>query len=323
MTRSIRTGYLVTLAAVFAAMQILLGAISLGDSTRPAASVAAMVVYGSMMIIIPGRPGPLPRWLSIGVLGGVLLVTSIVQLGLPLHIWPGYTAWHTAALQCLLIVVALRGNVRTALAAGGLLVVLTLWWSAESVGGVVFALRMALPPVVFMLVAVGLGRFLAANDRAAAAQQEETLRLLDQAALADGRREQAIAWGTEIGRLAGPLLELAGDPATALSTDDRQRMLEVEGRLRDRVRGGSLATPEVLAAVDQARARQVAVRLLDDRGAEVPDATLARLALVLTDLAPQLSGGTLTIRARPEQSSPEVTIAYVPESGDPTRYAES
>lgn len=323
MTRSIPTGYLIVLAGVFASIQILLGVISLGDSTRPTASVLAMVVYGGAMGGVLSGTGPLSRGPAIGVLAAVLAVTLGVQLGLPLHAWPGYAAWHTAALQCLLIVVALRGSTRTALAASALLVVSTLWWSAGADGGLGLGLRLALTPVVFVLVAVGLARFLAANDRAAAARREDALRLLDQAALADGRREQAVAWTAEVARLAGPALRLAADPVVELSTADRRRLLDVECQLRDRVRGGSLATTEVLAAVREARRHEVAVRLLDDRGTEVPAETLTALARLLGDLPP-LAGGTLTIRARPEQSAPpHVTVAYVSTAaGVPTRYVE-
>lgn len=324
MRLSIPTGYLIGLAAVFAAMQVLLGVVSLGQSTHPTASVVAMVVYGAAMSIVLSRPGPLSAGPAIGMLAAVPVVTLGVQLGLPLHTWPGYAAWHTAALQCLFVVVALRGNVRTALVAGGLFLISTLWWSRESVGGLGYGLRLALPPVLFLLVAVGLARFLAANDRAAAARRQDAVRLLDHAALADGRREQAIAWSAEIARLAEPSLRLAADPEAELSRADRRRMLEVEAQLRDRVRGGSLATADVLAAVDEARRQEVVVRLLDDRGSEVPAQALAALALLLDDLVPQLTGGTLTVRARPEQSSPpQLTVAYVPAAADdPTRYAE-
>lgn len=315
MTRSIPTAFLLALAGAFIALQIGFGVLSLGQSSRPGASVVAMAMCAMLAVVVLTPVGRgLPRPIAVMVIVGVAAVTLLVQWGLPLDVWPNFAAWHLAAIQCLLIVVALRRRPLCAITGCTLFAVLTCWWSLNSVGGIALGLRMALAPVLFTLVAVALARWLSINDQRAVTQARQARELLDQAALADAEREHALSWGREVAELAGPSLRLAADPSAALTEDDRTRMLQVEASLRDRIRGGSLATPAVLSAVAEARRRGVTVSLLDDRGAPLAEDVVGGVTQALVGVVNGLHGGTLTIRVRPEQSAPPaVTIAHVPD----------
>lgn len=317
MRKSIPTGYLVALAGVFACVQILLGAASQALSTKPEASAVAMVIYTmSMVTVLAPHPRGLPRPVTVLVIVGVVAVTVLVQSGLSRTVWPSYAAWHPAALQCLFIVLAVRRCAAAALLGCGLFTALTLWWSLHTVGGIGVGLRLVMAPVLFTIVAVALARFLSINDRRAAAQTDQALALLDQAALADAHRAQAESWARDVATIAGPSLRMAADPEAVLTERDRDTMLNAEAALRDRIRGGALATPAILAAVAEARSRGVAVNLLDDRGEELAEGTIAAVTRAVLDLVPRAHRGSLTIRARPVDSSPpQVTIAYAP--GDP------
>ena len=321
MRTAIPTAYLIALAAVFAAVQILLGIASHALSSHPWASATAMIVYTALMVIVlTPHPRGLPRPVELLLVVGVVVITALVQAGLPRTEWPSYAAWHPAALQCLFVVMVVRRSVAAALVGCGLFTALTLWWSLHTVDGLVVGLRMVLAPVLFTLVAVALMRFLSINDQRAAAQAGRALALLDQAALADAHRTQAESWGREVAEIAGPTLRLAADPEAVLTEADRAAMLVVEASLRDRIRGGALATTEMLATIAEARSRGAVVSLLDDRGEDLAESTVAGVTQAVTALVPGLSGGRLTIRARPVESCPpQVTVAYAPD--DPTAEA--
>ncbi|WP_041790495.1 hypothetical protein [Microlunatus phosphovorus] len=322
MRRAIPTAYLIALAAVFAGVQVMLGIASHSLSSSPGASAIAMIVYvGLMVIVLAPRPDGLPRPVAMLLVTGVVVITVLVQSGLSRIAWPGYAAWHLAALQCLFVVIAVRRSPIAALLGCGLFTALTLWWSLHTVGGIAIGLRMVLAPVLFTLVAVALMRFLSVNDRRAADQTRQALALLDQAALADAHRVQAESWARDVAEIAGPPLRLAADPEAVLTEDDRARMLVAEASLRDRIRGGVLATPAMLAAIAAARSRGVQVSLLDDRGEDLEERAIADVSQAIAALGPRLHGGRLTIRARPVQSCPpQVTIAYA--SDDPEGEAE-
>lgn len=325
MRKAIPTAYLIALAAVFASVQVLLGVASYSLSSHPVASAAAMVIYAvSMVVVLLPYSRGLPRPVSVLMVAGAVVVTLLVQSGLPRTGSPSYAAWHPGALQCLFVVMAVRRSAVAALLGCGLFTGLTLWWSMDATGGIVAGLRMALAPVLFTLVAAALMRFLFINDRRAAEQTRQALVLLDQAALADAHRAQAESWARDVAEIAGPSLRLAADPDVLLAEGDRTRMLATEASLRDRIRGGSLATPAMLAAIADARSQGVVVSLLDDRGEELAERAAGEVAAAIAVLVPRLRSGRLTIRARPVQSCPpQVTVAFTPDDPEmPAEYLE-
>ncbi|QGF23417.1 hypothetical protein [Raineyella fluvialis] len=324
MTRSIPTAFLIVLAAVFAGLQVVLGLGSLQDSLAPEASVIAMVVYAVLMALML-RPGAarLPAATSWSAVAGTGLITVLVQYGLPTNTWPGYAAWHPSALQCLLVVLALRGRPRLAALGCTLFAAMTIAWSLTTQPGVGEGVRIALAPVLFVATAIALARFLDTNDRQAEAKTRQALALLDEAARARAHTVEAADWVAGIRDLAMPSLALAADPDGPLPEHLRHRMLETEAAIRDRVRGGSLATDEVLLRISVARSRGITVHLLDDRGAVMASHELGALVDALDQLLPSLDGqGTLTVRARPEGTIPAITIVFAPSGAGESVYIE-
>lgn len=319
MTRSIPTTFLIVLAGAFAALQIVLGTASLDGNSQPEASISAMVIYSLLLILsLLPHEGPLPATTSLAAVVGSGLITALVQLGLPRGDWPGYAAWHPAALQCLLVVLAMRG--RPGFAAAGCLLfsTMTIIWSLNTASGLEEGLQMCMAPVLFVATAVTLARFLTLNDLRAESKTRQALALLDEAARARARAVEAAGWVHEVRDIASPALTVAADPRIELDEPTRRRMLETEAALRDRVRGGSLAIPEVLRHVSFARSRGIVVHLLDDRDAVPDERELMALIETLDTLVPGLkSPGTLTVRARPVGKGPSITIVFSPnEPGD-------
>lgn len=322
MTRSIPKSFVIGLAISWSLLHVLLGVSSLELSSHPYASVAAIFVCLSLMALVLFPPGgQIPPAMTPVLMVGIVLVTGLVVWGLPLDVWPGYAAWFQGSLECLLITIAVRRRPRTALLGCAVLAVLVLGWSTRTVAGIGQGLTLVVAPVLLTLIAVGLARFLALNDARADAQLQQAIELVDQATVADTRRAEALAWARDVGEVAGPSLRLAASPDVELSEGERAEMVCVAASLRDRIRGGSLATPALLAAAAEAREHGVAVSLLDDRGEALPPLAVDRLTDALVEVLPRLRGGTLTIRTRPVSTSPPVaTIAYMP--GDPSAEAE-
>jgi hypothetical protein len=278
-----------------------------------------MIVYSLLVILalLPHR-GRLPAATSAAAVLGSGLIPALVQFGLPRNGWPGYAAWHPAALQCLLVVLALRGRPWFAAAGCILFSAMTILWSLSTESGLEEGLQMCVAPLMFVATAVALARFLTLNDRRAESKTRQALALLDEAARARARAVEAAGWVHEVRDIASPSLAIAADPSIKLDEQARQRMFETEAALRDRVRGGSLATPEVLERVSLARSRGITVHLLDDRGAVLDERELAALVERLDALMPSLnSPGALTVRARPAGMAPLITIVFSPrEPGD-------
>ena len=321
MTGSIPTAFLFVLAAAFAAIQVVLGATSLDGSLAPAASVAAMVVYSALMAVML-RPGParLPATTSWSAVAGTGVITVLVQYGLPTDSWPGYAAWHPAAL---LVVLAVRGRPSLAALGCALFTALTVAWSLTTEPGLGQGARIALAPVLFVATAIALARFLGNTDRQAEPKRRRARALRAEAARARAHTVEAADWMKGVSDLALPSLALAADPNGPLPDHLRHRMLETEAALRDRVRGGSLATDEVLLRISAARSRGITVHLLDDRGAVTASHELGALVEALDQLMPSLDGqGNLTVRARPDGKTPAITIVFAPSGAGESVYIE-
>ncbi|WP_138418648.1 hypothetical protein [Sinomonas gamaensis] len=324
MTRSIPTTFIVLLAAAFAVLQIVLGVASLDGTSQPEASVSAMIVYAVLMtlVLLPGGR-KLPASTSWSAVAGTGLITFLVQFGLSRSGWPGYAAWHPAALQCLLIVLAMRGRPRLAALGCALFTALTIEWSSTTEPGIGEGARMSLAPALFVATAIALARFLDLNDSRAEKKTRQALALLDEAARARAHSVEVAGWVQEMRDLALPSLALAADPDSELPAHLRHRMLETEAALRDRVRGGSLATDDVLARISKARARGITAHLLDDRGAVMDPRDTLALVEALDELLPRIERpGTLTVRARPVGKSPSITIVFAPSGAGESAYME-
>jgi phosphatidylserine/phosphatidylglycerophosphate/cardiolipin synthase-like enzyme len=101
------------------------------------------------------------------------------------------------------------------------------------------------------------------------------------------------------------LVRIANAP---LSDEDRDECRLIEALLRDRIRGRSLASPEVEQAARLARQRGVQVDILDNRGTELPDAVRQQAVQALTKVLLESRSGVVRVRALPAESDVAVTI---------------
>ncbi|GMA35471.1 hypothetical protein GCM10025876_16750 [Demequina litorisediminis] len=141
-------------------------------------------------------------------------------------------------------------------------------------------------------------RLSATADRIAALRERAVASAAETAA-ADAGLEIRRTRAAELATLAVPLLERIrrGGP---FADDERAEFARAEARLRDGVRGRSLALPEVVEAVEAARMRGVQVTILDDRGAPIDDGeALGRMVQAIVEVLAAACTGSVTVRLLP------------------------
>ncbi|WP_369060631.1 hypothetical protein [Kocuria rhizophila] len=150
-------------------------------------------------------------------------------------------------------------------------------------------------------------------------RREETQRILDAARSRDSAekdmRHASSRRVDEVRRLAGGLLEQIAQESSVVTDYDLKQFRLTEAQLRDSIRGRSIATPHVLELTRAARARGVAVDILDERGTPPSPEVLASTAKQLSEILSQARSGVVTVRALPPGDPAAVLIVH--DSQDP------
>jgi hypothetical protein len=297
-----RPAYLVL--AVFTASNTLNAVATLGDVRSPAAALVGLVLVtvGAVLVLRPA-PDPYPLPLTFAVLG-LTTAVSLLAWNLPAQGWPGWASWFWSAVTVLLFVVALRGRTAWAWLGFAMHAGITAGWAfwtgrglGEAAG---FVLRHAGLLLVVTLFTVLLRRTLA------------QIRRMQEAGVVRIRAEESAAAALRVQRERRErLLALTGDTLERLASGgsltaaEKREALATEAAVRDWLRGGALATEEVLQAAQRARARGVKVALLDDGEARPhPPDTITAVVRALDDAR----AGHIVVRALPPGRETSVTI---------------
>ena len=311
------------------------------DLTTPMAKLILALfvfVHGLLALIniVPGRPialmlgaylaivlsaialmrplsRPFPRMqvaLALGLSGvGAVLMFAY----LPAHNEAPFAHWHLGAITLILVVLAARGQIRSAWVGYAVLALLAVSWAVQTgqsgLVGVDLVSRHAGTLLAGTLFVVGLGR------------SERALRVLNQGDLARARQDATTvaairereAQLRRVNALARPTLLRLAEPH-ALTTEERAQCLLVEASLRDAIRGRALFVPPVIDAVRAARQRGVEVTVLDD-SADTPPEQLDTLARTVADVLDTIEHGRITLRVLPAGRADVATLVI--ESGTP------
>ncbi|MFB2599174.1 sensor histidine kinase [Herbiconiux sp. P17] len=236
----------------------------------------------------------------------VAIVTATAALMLLLAA-PGsmnyWDSWYLTACALVLFALALRGRVFLASAGLAALAIITVVGADGGYyAGTDLAISIARPVAI---VAIG-GAFALAIALLRAkirTLQAESLRIVQQEAYESAtrfeRHDGAQRLEAQLGGMLARLEQLA-DPGAALTPAEAMECAALEGMLRDRYRGGRLATEPLTAAALSARRRGIDVVLLDDAvGEHVPPAVLAAVAEWMAERLDQARGGTVIGRLLP------------------------
>ncbi|MEV5648965.1 hypothetical protein AB0L57_12005 [Nocardia sp. NPDC052254] len=268
------------------------------DTTAAVPALAAMIVMvvaGALALIVPGERLPWAATAFVAAAGAVATALASVDQSPP-H--ARYMVWTTYATSYLLAVLVLRGRMAAAwLGVAGVAVVLVVdgvqaWLAPGATVAAIVPVGTVIAISVFAQINRSTQRSLRRlhDESSTQAAAEATM------VAADAERVHQLA---RLDRVARPMLERIADGA-ALTTGEREQCRLLEAELRDGLRAPQLTTDELSGAARGARARGVAVVLLDD-GAFDGTAHWLRERVIAT-AAKELdaaNAGSVTVRILP------------------------
>lgn len=262
-----------------------------------------------------------PRWWSWA--GAVLLVGASVagMSALPGGEWPRYSTWFVILVAAGAVLLYAGGARVLAWVVAGVHAVAVLaalfWFGGFGPGGQVgVALLAALEPTFWVGVEAVAFRWM----RRLWSRVDE----LDRS-VAEGARVNASmfsktvlqeVWLNELSAEVVPALRSIADTTRPTSDSERIDFLLIEGSLRDQIKAANLASPQLSAAIRQARRRGVEVNLVDNRGGRLPSAARRAAMQAIQDVVTDALGGKIVARTAPPGYHDAVTIVHVTQSGE-------
>lgn len=300
------------MAALFSAYHLVLATYTIDQPRNSGPVFVAMGVYtvATIISLLPFGPARIPLWMAAFNVAIVIAITLIVanELDFARPGGTGYASWYVAASGTLLTITSTRGRPTFAWLGVGFLVVHTIAIVGPvgpagllSLGIVGSASWVAVSHVLRSALAKAskdAQRFVIAEREATdwqAAQEahvyERQFRLGQTSAMAVGMLRE--------------IQESGGD----LTDAQRRECLNLEGAIRDEIRGRKLLNDAVRDEVMTARRRGATVTLLDEGGIDdLSDDDLERVLNRLASAIHESSADKVIARTVPEGSDVAVTV---------------
>ena len=308
---------IVAMAALFSLYHLILGIVSIDVVTSVSPVIAAMFLYAAATILtlLPGHDLRMPLWLAAFNLAVAIAMPLLVTAVLDTDRSGGtmYATWYIAAVGTLLTITTIRRRPAFAWAGLAFLVAQTAIWAGPAslislgVGGSVTWVAASHILSRAMAKATKDARRFALAEREAtdwqAAQEahvfERQFRLGQTSSMALAMLRQIEASGGE------------------LTDEQRRECLNLEGAIRDEIRGRRLLNDEVREQVMIARRRGATVSLLDEGGLDdLSDRDLDRVLAALADALRETDANKLIARTVPEGSDVAITVVGLRGTGD-------
>ncbi|WP_460772681.1 ATP-binding protein [Microbacterium sp. GXF7504] len=260
--RMLRVGVAV-IAVVFTVTQLALAILAIPTARFWWVPLAVCLGLFTATEVLRRSPTAVPTRARLATVTALTL--AVVVAGVALSPFTYAHLWFVTTAAFVFVAVAMRGCLRwaTAGAVGLLAVVVAAGAWADAAPALVF--MASVRAVAVVLIAVALTRVVARMQARTGRLHERAVRDEERAAWDAAAREELGGRAARAVSLAGPVLERIA-AQEELPAEGRRTALAVEGRLRDELRAGRLATPAVVAAASRARERGVDVLLLDDAG---------------------------------------------------------
>jgi hypothetical protein len=311
---------IVGMAALFSAYHVLLAIYTIDIPERPAPIYAAMVLYGIATIIslLPFGPMRMPIWMAAFNFATVAAITLLVanELDFGRDGGTGYATWYVAASGTLLTITSTRGRHTFAWLGIGFMVAHTFTIVGPVGPAGLFSLGIvgsASWVAVSHVLSSGLAKASKDAQRFVLAEQEAT----DWQAAQDAHVHERQFRLEQTGTMALAMLERIQETNGDLSAAERRECLNLEGAIRDEIRGRKLLNDAVREQVMIARRRGATVTLLDEGG--IDDLADADLDRVLNRLALAIQSTTadkVIARTVPEGSDVAVTVVGLHSADD-------
>jgi len=309
---------IVTMAGLFSMYHIVLGLYTIDVPTNPLPVMMAMVLYGmvSTMSLLPGGPQQMPHWLAAAnVVVGILMTMLITpQLDPAREGGLGYATWYVAAIGTIMTITSTRRRHAYAWVGISALVVQTILWGGPGLllgTGVIGSIAWV---AVAHILSVAM---LKASKDAARFSQAEREATNWQAAQEAHLYERQFRLG-QTGTTAVPMLRLIESSGGDLTDEQRQECLNLEGAIRDEIRGRSLLNDAVRREVMAARRRGIAVTLFDEGGLDdLDDAARDAVLNTLAEALRTTAAHRVIARTAPPDSDVAVTVVGLSPSQEP------
>jgi hypothetical protein len=298
---------IVGLAALFSGYAIVLGVYALDIPRSPYPAIVGMAMFAVVIIVTlrPVGPAQMPVWMAAFAVPSVVAIALIVSSEIDLHKTVGYATWYVGGAGIILTIVCTRGRPRWAWAGVIFLVIHTTIWA----GPLALVDLGVIGSASWVTVAYVIRRALtgAARDsrRFTIAERETTDWQAAQEAHVTERQFRLGQTSAMAVRMLETIQKRGGD----LTSDERVESLNIEGAIRDEIRGRKLLNDAVRDEVMDARRRGTTITLLDEGGLDdLGDADLER---VLGELAAAIRGtdaDRVIARTVPEGSGVAVTV---------------
>ncbi|ROQ36667.1 hypothetical protein EDF46_3210 [Frondihabitans sp. PhB188] len=300
------------LAGIFSLYHLLLAFVSLEVPRNPVPVLICMALYAAATIVAlyPNKSKSLtmPVWIACLCLAVSIILPLAVASQLDPHRpgGNGYATWYVAAVGTLMVIVSTRRRHGFAWAGVGFLVVHSVVWSGT------FA-DVASLGVVGSVSWVGISHALQVTLARASRDTREFIRAEQEAADWQAAQEAHVNERQfrllQTGRTARPMLQRIVAAGGDLTEAERQECLNLEGAIRDEIRGRRLLSDDVRHEVMAARRRGTIVSLLDEGGIDdLEDGELARVHAALASAIRDSSADRLIIRTVAPGSEYAVTV---------------
>jgi hypothetical protein len=309
---------IVGMAGLFSAYHIVLAIYSLTQhipfSDDPI--FLAMALYGgaSIVSLVPFGPTRMPIWMAALNLAVVVALPILVTTELDPQKSNGYGTWYVAAVGTLMTITSTRRRHTFAWIGVGFLVVQTVVWSGgPGALGSIGVIGSVVWVGVSHIVSNGVAKATRDGQRFARAEREATDWQAAQEAHVFERQFRL----DQTSMMALDMLRTIQSSGGDLTEDQRQECLNLEGAIRDEIRGRKLLNDAVRTQVMSARRRGATVTLLDEGG--IDDLSDEDLDRVLNRLAVALKGtdaDKVIARTVPEGSDVAVTVVGLRTVGD-------
>ncbi|GAA1226052.1 hypothetical protein [Rhodoglobus aureus] len=310
---------IVGMAALFSAYHILLALYTIDIPDRPGPIYVAMALYGVATIVslLPFGTVRMPIWMATFNFAVVVAITLLVanELDFAREGGTGYATWYVAASGTLLTITSTRGRHTFAWLGIGFLVAHTFSLGPVGPAGL-FSLGIvgsASWVAVSHVLSSGLAKASKDAQRFILAEQEAT----DWQAAQDAHVHERQFRLEQTGAMALTMLERIQGTNGDLSEAERRECLNLEGAIRDEIRGRKLLNDAVRDQVMIARRRGATVTLLDEGGIDdLSDADLDRVLNRLALAIQSTSADRVIARTVPEGSDVAVTVVGLHSAGD-------
>ena len=308
---------IVGIAGLFSVYHVVLGVLMLDRPDTIAPVIVAMVLYLAATVLSLARFGPsrMPLWMAAFNVGVVVALPLLVtgELDAQREGGNGYATWYVAAVGTLMTITSTRRRHLFAWIGTAFLVVQTVVWAGPqaliSIGVVGSVSWVVISNVISRSIAKAskdARRFAFAEREAADWQAAQEAHVF----------ERQFRLG-QTSSMALPMLRRIQESGGELTDQERRECLNLEGGIRDEIRGRNLLNDAVREQVMKARRRGAVVTLLDEGGIDglgeaARDRVLNRLAAAVRDSA----ADKIIVRTADDSSPVAVTVVGLLSAGD-------